>query len=153
MKEGDKAPEFTLPDQAGDLVSLADLKGKWVILYFYPKDNTPGCTIEAIEFTGIRDELEKANAVVFGVSKDDAKSHQSFRKKKKLTVTLLSDEDHQVQEKYGVWRPKKFLGREFLGTIRSTFLVDPQGIVTKIWDPVKAKGHAQEVLETLQSLI
>jgi thioredoxin-dependent peroxiredoxin len=113
IKEGEKAPEFCLPDQDGKNVSLSELRKKLVVLYFYPRDNTPGCTIEALGFTRLKDEFEKAGAVVLGVSKDSVKSHQSFCEKRSLSITLLADEDAAVQKLYGVWGPKKFLGREF----------------------------------------
>jgi peroxiredoxin Q/BCP len=152
LKEGQKAPAFSVHDQDGHGVKLADLKGKWVVLYFYPRDNTPGCTVEAIDFTNLKKEFDKLGAVILGGSKDSAKSHCKFIEKQNLSITLLVDEDHALQEKYGVWRPKKFMGREFMGTVRSTFLIDPAGKIARIWDPVKAKGHAQIVLSTLQEL-
>ena len=152
FKEGDKAPEFTLKDANEKEVSLKDFRGKWIVLYFYPKDNTPGCTIEAIDFTALKKEFEKKNAVILGVSKDNCKSHQKFIDGKKLTIMLLSDEDTKVNQKYGVWRLKKFMGREYMGTHRSTFLIDPKGKIAKIWEGVSPDGHAKEVLETLKML-
>ena len=147
MKENDKAPEFTLQN-----ISLKSFRGKWVVLYFYPRDDTPGCTLEAVDFSSLLEEFSKLHATVIGISKDSKKSHEKFITKHNLKVTLLSDEDHVVQELYGIWRLKKFMGREFMGTVRSTFLINPEGIIKKIWDPVRAKGHAQEVLDTLTQL-
>ena len=152
LKLNQEAPEFVLQDTSENKVGLRDFAGKWVILYFYPRDNTPGCTIEALDFTALRSDFEKLNAVVLGISKDSCASHQKFTEKKALTINLLSDPESEVQKKYGVWRPKKFLGKEFLGTVRSTFLISPKGVIVKIWDSVKAKEHAQEVLETLTAL-
>lgn len=152
IKEGQKAPDFTLPDTNENPIKLSDLKGKWVVLYFYPKDNTPGCTIEAIEFSAHKKDFEKSNAIVLGVSKDSCASHQKFTEKKDLTINLLSDENSRIQKLYEVWKPKKFMGREFLGTVRTTFLIDPSGKIKKIWNEVKAKGHAQAVLETLKNI-
>lgn len=146
------APDFSLPDYKGDIHSLADFRGKWVVLYFYPKDNTPGCTKEAIDFTELTDEFEKNNCVVIGISKDSQKSHERFIDKQNLKILLLSDEDHSVQEQYGVWGKKKNYGKEYFGTIRSTFLIDSKGIIRKEWKNVKVKGHAEEVLKTLKEL-
>lgn len=150
--ERKKAPSFNLKDQDEKLVSLNEYKGKNIVLYFYPKDNTPGCSLEAMDFSALKDEFKKNNTVILGVSKDSCKSHQNFIDKKKLTIRLLSDPDSEVQKKYGVWRPKKFMGREFIGTIRSTFLIDSKGKVNKVWDPVKVKGHAKEVLEAANAI-
>jgi len=152
LKLGPLAPEFCLPNQNEDKICLKDFRGKWVVLYFYPKDNTPGCTIEALDFTKLKSQFEQNNAVVLGVSKDNCKSHQKFITGKKLTILLLSDSNTKIQKQYGVWRPKKFMGKEFLGTIRSTFLIDPQGKISRIWDKVSAKGHAREVLVELEKL-
>lgn len=152
VQAGDKAPSFTILDTNEEKVSLKDFKGQWVVLYFYPKDDTPGCTIEALDFSARDKDFTKLNATVLGVSKDSCKSHQKFVNKHNLSVRLLSDPEHTVQEQFGIWRLKKFMGREFMGTVRSTFLIDPKGTIAKVWDPVKAKGHAQEVLETLQDL-
>ncbi len=145
-----KAPEFTALTTEEERLSLKDLKGAWVVLYFYPRDNTPGCTIEAEEFTGLIPQFKKLDAEVIGVSKDSCASHQKFVKAKKLKVTLLSDPDSEIQKAYGVWRTKKFMGRSFKGTIRSTFLIDPKGKIAAVWDEVSAKGHAEEVLTTLR---
>lgn len=150
LKEGEKAPAFTLSDTGENQLKLADYRGKWVVLYFYPRDNTPGCTIEAMDFSARKKEFEEMNAVVIGVSKDSCASHQKFTKNKKLTINLLSDPEAKVQKLYGVWSPKKFMGKEFLGTVRTTFLIDPRGNISKIWNNVRAKGHAEEVLKVLK---
>lgn len=152
IKEGQKAPDFTLQDSVENNIKLSDLKGKWVVLYFYPKDMTPGCTIEAMEFSFHKKEFEKLNAIVLGVSKDSCASHQKFTEKKELTINLLSDPDSRIQKLYGVWKPKKFMGREFLGTVRTTFLISPDQTIKKIWNEVKAKGHAEAVLKELANL-
>ncbi len=149
---GETAPEFILPDGDGKKVALTDFRGKKVVVYFYPKDDTPGCTIEAVDFTKLREGFEKAGAVVLGISKDSCGSHVKFSKKYSLTVMLLSDEDASVQKKYGVWRPKKFMGKEFLGTARVTFLLDEKGKVIKVWDPVEPAGHAEAVLEEIKKM-
>ncbi len=149
-KSGSVAPDFCLLDSNKKEHCLNDYKGKYVVLYFYPKDNTPGCTLEAIDFSRLKEDFKKLGAVILGISKDSCESHQKFVDKQGLTITLLSDEDHKVQEKYGVWRPKVFMGREFLGTIRSTFLIDKKGKILKHWDKVSALGHAKDVLEELK---
>ncbi len=152
LKEGQSAPDFSLQDQSGKKNSLKDFRKKSVILYFYPKDNTPGCTIEALDFTKIKSEFDKLNSVVIGISKDSCESHKKFVDGKSLDIILLSDSDKEVNKMYGVWKPKKIMGREFLGTVRSTFLIDPKGKISKIWYDVNAKGHAKEVLDYLKSL-
>ncbi|WP_407357111.1 thioredoxin-dependent thiol peroxidase [Methanolobus sp. WCC5] len=150
LTEGQKAPDFCLPDQNGNEVCLKDFAGKWLILYFYPKDNTSGCTREAQEFSALKDDFATEDAVVIGVSKDSVKSHINFIEKKSLTITLLSDEDTSVHQKYDVWRMKKNYGKEYPGTVRSTFLIDPDGVLVKVWDNVKTAGHAEKVLEELK---
>lgn len=151
IKVGDKAPDFTLQSVNGR-VTLSDFKGKKVILYFYPKDNTPGCTLEACGFSEHLKEFEKLNAVIIGVSKDSCESHDKFIKGQDLKIILLSDNEHRVQEKYGVWRLKNFMGKKFVGTVRCTFIIDEQGKVVKIFDPVKVIGHVEDVLETIKSI-
>src|SRR5690606_12094873 len=143
LKEGTKAPAFTLPDQDGNPVSLKDFKGKTVVLYFYPKDMTPGCTQEACDFRDANGALTRKGAVELGVSKDSPARHRKFIEKQKLNFTLLADEDGEVCESYGVWRKKKFMGREFMGIVRATFLIGPDGKIQKIWDPVSVKGHVE----------
>ena len=152
IKLGDRAPVFSLPDQANTIHTLSDYQGQWVLLYFYPRDNTPGCTIEACEIRDNFSEFTRLKAVVFGISKDSAASHQKFIQKYKLPFTLLVDENKEVVKKYGVWSKKKFMGREFMGINRISFLIDPKGRVVKIYENVKPKEHAQEVLKDLQVL-
>ncbi|MFX1326765.1 MAG: thioredoxin-dependent thiol peroxidase [Promethearchaeota archaeon] len=152
LKVGNDAPEFTLPDKDNKQVSLKDFRGKYVILYFYPADNTPACTTEAIGFTGILPALEKLDAVVIGVSPDSPESHAKFIEKKNLKVILLSDIDKKVIKKYGKWGKKKFRGKEYLGVIRSTFLIDPEGKIAHIWPKVSVKGHPEEVENILKDL-
>jgi len=146
-----KAKAFCLPDENNKKHCLKDYKGKWIVLYFYPKDNTSGCTREAVEFSDNIKKFEKMNAVVIGVSKDSTESHKKFREKHNLTIVLLSDTEHKVIEKYGAWGKKKLYGKEYFGTVRSTFLINPDGYVVKEWRKVKVNGHVSEVLETLKS--
>ena len=152
LQIGDTAPDFCLPNQDNEEVCLRDLQGSWVVLYFYPKDNTPGCTTEALDFTALKSEFEKEGAIILGVSPDSVKKHQNFIAKKELGITLLSDEDKEVLKKYGVWQLKKNFGKEYMGVVRSTFLIDPDGKIAYIWPKVKVKGHAQEVLGKLKEL-
>ncbi len=150
--EGEMAPEFCLPDAEGKEHCLSDFRGKWVVLYFYPKDNTSGCTKEAIGFTERKRDFEKEGAVIIGISKDSPKSHARFIEKHGLDILLLSDEDHSVIERYGAWGKKKLYGKEHWGTVRSTFLIDPKGKVVSEWRKVKVAGHADEVLNALRDL-
>ena len=152
LKEGDKAPAFTLPADGGETASLNDLKGKKVVLYFYPKDDTSGCTAEAIAFTKDAKAFEKAGAVIVGVSKDNPSSHDKFKKKYKLAVTLGSDEDVKTAERYGVWVEKSMYGRKYMGMERATFLIDGEGRIRKIWRKVKVPGHSAEVLAAAKSM-
>ena len=147
LKVGQKAPDFTLESDTGEKVSLQDFKGKRVVLYFYPRASTPGCTIEAREFRDLRPKFEKEKTVVLGVSADAPKALVNFKKKQGLNFPLLSDPDHKMIEKYGMWRMKKFMGRSFKGIVRSTLLIGADGKIEEIWDGVSAKGHAGEVLE------
>jgi peroxiredoxin Q/BCP len=147
-----KALEFCLPDQDGNQVCLKDFAGKWVILYFYPKDMTKGCTLEAIDFSSAIPEFDEMNAVILGVSPDSIASHQKFRAKEDLHVTLLSDPDHSVLEKYGVWQLKKMYGREYYGVVRSTFLIDPEAAIAHSWLKVRVKGHVEAVKNKLREL-
>jgi peroxiredoxin Q/BCP len=149
LKEGDKAPEFSASKQDGQQVSLSDFKGKNVILYFYPRDNTPGCTKEACAFRDDFAEFKKKGAVVLGVSTDSAKSHGKFVEKYKLPFTLLADPEKKIVQSYGVWGPKQFMGMKFTGTHRVTFLIGPDGRIKKIWPKVKPAEHAAEVLAAL----
>ena len=151
VSDGEEAPGFTLMGDDGHEVSLSDYKGKKVILYFYPKDGTPGCINEAKQFRDSIQEFERENAVVMGVSKDSVESHQKFKQKYDLPFTLLSDPDGKVLDLYGVWKKKSLFGRSFMGTERTTFLLDEQGIVRKIYHKVKVKGHAQVCLLDLKT--
>ena len=151
IEAGAKAPDFTLATHDGTKLKLSSLRGKTVVLYFYPKDNTPGCTTEACAFRDLHHEFGSANAVVLGVSVDSVKSHDKFIAKFELPFTLLADEDHQIVEAYGVWGPKKFMGREFDGTHRVTFLIGPDGRIKKIWPKVKPESHPLEVLEAINT--
>jgi len=149
---GKKAPAFSLPNQDGKTVKLADFKGRWVVLYFYPKDNTPGCTTEACDFTdGIKD-FEKLDAVVLGCSADSPESHQKFIAKYKLKVTLLSDADHEMMKAYGAWGEKNLYGKTVVGIIRSTVIIDPEGRVAYHYPKVRSAGHAEAVREQLTAL-
>lgn len=145
-KIGDMAPEFVLQDQNGVEHSLNQYAGQWVVLYFYPKDDTPGCTKEACSFRDSFAELKKAGIAILGVSVDPVKKHAKFVEKYTLPFTLLSDEDKEVVEKYGVWGKKKFMGREYMGTNRVTFLIDPKGMIAKVYEKVDPAHHAQEIL-------
>ena len=149
---GEKAKDFCLPNQDEVDMCLRDLKGRWVVLYFYPKDNTPGCTTEACDFTQNLPDFEELDAVVLGVSPDSPKKHRNFREKKGLKITLLSDEDKNVLQEYGVWQLKKMCGREYMGVVRTTYLIDPEGKVAYRWDKVRVKGHVQKVKEKLEEL-
>lgn len=148
---GEQAPDFTLHSDAGEEVALSALRGKPVILYWYPRDDTPGCTVEACSFRDAYGEFQRAGAVVLGVSTDSVKSHEKFKTKYNLPFPLLSDPEHQVAEQYGVWGPKKFMGKEFEGISRVTFLIDEQGLIKQVWPKVKPEGHADEILAALQS--
>ena len=150
--EGVSAPKFDLPRDGGGNVSLAELSGKIVVLYFYPKDDTSGCTTEALDFTTLSGEFEAAGAVVVGVSPDSVKAHDKFIAKHDLGVILASDEDKSVLEAYGVWQEKSMYGRKYMGVERSTFVIDREGKVARIWRKVKVKGHAEAVLEAVKSL-
>ena len=147
---GDRAPAFSLEDQSGRTVKLSDFKGKNVILYFYPKDDTPGCTREACAFRDEHSALQKAGAVVLGVSPDSGASHARFAGKYKLSFPLLADTDHAVSEKFGAWGEKSMYGRKFMGITRSTFLIDGSGKVARVWPKVKVDGHVDQVLEAVQ---
>jgi len=151
LKEGDKAPEFTGPINGGGSISLADLKGKHIVLYFYPRDDTPGCTKEACAFRDHFAAFKKKGAVVLGVSVDSVKSHDKFLDKFKLQFTLVADEDKKIVQAYGVWGEKSFMGRKYKGTHRVTFLIGPDGRIKKIWPQVKPEEHAEEVLAALES--
>jgi peroxiredoxin Q/BCP len=149
---GRPAPAFKLPDQDGNPVSPGDFKGRWIVLYFYPKDDTPGCTKQACQFTDALRDFQKLDAVVLGCSPDDAPSHRRFIAKHKLKITLLSDESREVMEKYGAWGEKNLYGKVTTGVIRSTVVIDPSGRVAHHWKKVQADGHAQKVRQKLAEL-
>ena len=148
-----KALNFVLPSTSKKNFILKDLLGKYVVLYFYPKDDTPGCTIETNEFNKLLPKFKKLECEVYGISKDNLKSHDKFRDKYKIKFDLLADEELKVLKKYKVWKKKKFMGREFMGVVRTTYLLDKKGQILKVWNNVKAKDHALEVLETLKSIV
>lgn len=152
LQPGDAAPDFSLPRDGGDMVSLSDLAGKPVVLYFYPRDDTPGCTKEAIAFTGLVDEFAAAGAVVLGASKDTEAKHGKFRDKHDLKIPLLSDADSDLCERYGVWVEKNMYGKTSMGIERATFLIDGEGKIARVWRKVKVPGHADEVLEAVRAL-
>lgn len=149
LKVGDKAPDFTLISDEGKDFSLKDLKGKQVILYFYPKDDTEACTQEACSFRDNIKVIEKKNAVVIGVSKDNTKSHVKFKKKYDLNFTLLSDENREMLEAYGVWKEKSMFGKKYMGIVRTTFLIDEKGYIKEIWEKVTVKGHTESIISKL----
>ncbi len=152
LKTKEKAPAFTLQNQDNKDVSLKDLKGKWVVLYFYPKDNTPGCSIEAQDFTTLYKDFQQLSCEVYGISPDSTDSHCKFIEKKELSIPLLSDPGKKMLEAYGVWGKKKFMGREYMGVLRTTYIIDPKGKVAHVWENVKVKDHAQDVLKILNEL-
>jgi peroxiredoxin Q/BCP len=152
IEVGNKAPEFCLPNQDDVEICLRDLRGKWIVLYFYPKDNTPGCTTEACDFTEAMPDFEGLNAVILGVSADSTQKHRNFIAKKELGITLLSDESTEMMQEYGVWALKKNYGREYMGIVRSTYIIDPQGNVAASWTNVRVKEHVAKVKEKLEEL-
>ena len=152
LKINSKAPNFILPSTSNDSYSLKDSTGKYIVLYFYPKDDTPGCTIETNDFNKLLPKFKKLDCDIYGISKDTIKSHNKFREKYNIKFDLLADEEIKVLKKYKVWAKKKFMGREFMGIIRTTFLIDKKGKILKTWENVKVKDHAQEVLETLKNV-
>lgn len=147
---GEKVPSITLPASSGKEISLEDYKGKNIVLYFYPKDMTPGCTTEACDFRDLSEEWEKANAVILGVSPDPLKKHEAFIEKHGLPFPLLSDEEKTAAEAFGVWQLKKTFGKEYMGIVRSTFLINEEGILVKEWRNVRVKNHAEQVLHSLK---
>ena len=152
LKENDSAPEFNLADQNGKLWSLKDFKGKYLLIYFYPKDFTPGCTKEACNFRDAFPRISSNKFTMIGVSTDSSESHKKFADKYQLPFTLLADTDKKMVTDYGVWQPKKFMGREFLGTIRTSFLINPQGIIEKIYPKVNPITHIKEVEEDINRI-
>ncbi len=153
LKVHTKAPSFQVLSTSKGKYSLNDSLGKYIVLYFYPKDDTPGCTLETNDFNKLISKFKKLGCDVYGVSKDNLKSHNKFKEKYKIKFDLLADEDLKVLKKYKVWGKKKFMGREFMGTIRSTYLIGKKGEIIKVWENVKVKDHAKEVLETLSNLL
>ena len=153
LKINSLAPSFTSPSTSKKNFSLKGSLGKYVVLYFYPKDNTPGCTIETNDFNKLLPAFKKLSCEVYGISKDSLESHYKFKDKYKIKFDLIADEELKLLKKYKVWGKKKFMGREFMGTIRSTYLIDKKGKILKVWDNVKVKDHAKEVLETLKTIV
>jgi peroxiredoxin Q/BCP len=151
LEEGTLAPDFTLPSDGGGEVSLSDYRGHKVVLYFYPKDDTPGCTTEACNFRDDYSDILAAGAVVLGISPDSVKSHDKFKLKYTLPFPLLSDPEHVVAETYGAWGEKKMYGRVYMGILRSTFIIDEEGVITKVFPKVRPKNHSQEVMAVLTS--
>jgi len=149
LREGDRAPDFSGLDQNGEAITASDYQGKWVVLYFYPRDNTPTCTVEACNLRDNYSELTEKGIEIIGVSDDSQRKHQNFIKKHELPFRLLADTEHVVLEKYGVWGPKKFMGREFDGTHRLTFIINKEGNIAKIIDKVRAKEHSAQILEAI----
>ena len=152
LKPGDKAPAFSMETETGDKIALKDCKGKKLVLYFYPKDDTPGCTTEAIEFSADLAKFKRAGAAVVGVSRDTVAKHQKFKDKHDLKVILGADEDGKTTKAYGVWVKKKNYGREYMGIERSTFLIDEKGVIREIWRKVRVKGHVEAVLAAVKAL-
>jgi thioredoxin-dependent peroxiredoxin len=152
LKEGAKAPAFELPRDGGGSVSLADFKGKKLVVYFYPRADTPGCTRESIEFSKLRAAFAKAGTEVIGISADPVKAQDAFKKKHKLSVALLSDEHHEMLKAYGAWAKKSMYGKTFMGIVRMTVLIGPDGKIARIWPKVKVDGHAEEVLAAAKAL-
>ncbi|AXX91197.1 thioredoxin-dependent thiol peroxidase [Malaciobacter molluscorum LMG 25693] len=149
---GNKAPDFCAKNQDDVEICLRDLKGKWIVLYFYPKDLTPGCTTEACEFSQSEPEFDDLDAIILGVSPDETQKHRKFIEKKELTITLLSDIDKKMCEDYEVWQLKKFMGKEYMGVVRSTFIINPEGEIAAMWTKVKVKGHVEAVKDKLKQL-
>ncbi|MEA3227539.1 MAG: thioredoxin-dependent thiol peroxidase [Campylobacterota bacterium] len=148
----EKAPEFCLPNQDDIEICLRDLKGKWLVLYFYPRDNTPGCTTEACEFTEATPDFSELDAIIIGVSADSTKKHRNFIEKKDLGITLLSDEDTLMMQEYGVWQLKKNYGKEYMGIVRTTFIINPDGVVKALFEKVRVKEHVAKVQLELERL-
>ena len=152
MEIGQIAPEFTLPTDSSGLVSLSTLRGNMVVLYFYPKDNTPGCTTEAIAFSQLKKDFDAHGVKIIGVSKDSPRKHDNFKQKHQLTITLASDAEDEMISAYGVWVQKRLYGREYMGIERATFLIDAEGKIAHVWRKVKVKDHAKDVLDTVKSI-
>lgn len=152
LKIDEKAPEFCLPNQDDVEICLRDIAGKWIVLYFYPKDNTPGCTTEACEFTEAAPDFSELDAIIIGVSADSAKKHRSFIEKHDLGITLLSDESTSMMQEYGVWQMKKNYGKEYMGIVRTTFIINPEGVIKAVFSNVRVKEHVAKVKAELERL-
>ena len=152
LEIGDAIPDFCLPNQDEEEICFRDIKGRWIVLYFYPKDNTPGCTTEACDFTEALPDFTGMKAMILGVSPDSPKKHRNFIEKKELKITLLADEEKELCKSFGMWQLKKFMGREYMGVVRSTFLISPEGTLAYKWEKVRVKNHVQEVKEKLAEL-
>ncbi len=152
LQKSSQAPDFSMPTEHGGDTSLSDYAGKYLVLYFYPRDNTPGCTIEAKDFSALRSEFEQNNCAILGVSRDSVKKHENFIAKQDLTISLGADLEGLVTEAYGVWVEKKLYGKTYMGIERASFLIGPDGKIVEIWRKVRVKNHAQNVLDTLKSL-
>jgi len=152
LEIGDVIPAFCVPNQDEEEICFRDIKGRWAVLYFYPKDNTPGCTTEACDFTEALPDFSSLEAIILGVSPDSPRKHRNFIEKKALKITLLADEDKSLCKSFGMWQLKKFMGREYMGVVRSTFLIAPNGTLAYKWEKVRVKGHVIEVKEKLQEL-
>ncbi|MEA3455225.1 MAG: peroxiredoxin [Campylobacterota bacterium] len=152
LEVGTEVLDFCLPNQDEEEICLRDIRGRWIVLYFYPKDNTPGCTTEACDFTSALPEFEGLSAIVLGVSPDSPKKHRNFIEKRELKITLLADEEKELCKSFGVWQLKKNYGREYMGVVRSTFVIDPDGKIAAKWEKVRVKGHVDEVKEKLEVL-
>ena len=152
LEVGMKAPEFCLPNQDDVEICMRDLKGKWIVLYFYPRDNTPGCTTEACEFTEAMPKFDDMSAIILGVSADSTKKHRNFIEKKELDITLLSDESTEMMQEYGVWKMKKNYGKEYMGIVRTTLIINPEGEIAEVWNNVRVKEHVAKVRARLEEL-
>jgi len=152
LEIGDTIPAFCLPNQDEEEICFRDIKGRWAVIYFYPKDNTPGCTTEACDFTTALPDFNGMEAIILGVSPDSPKKHRNFIEKKELKITLLADESKELCKSFGMWQLKKFMGREYMGVVRSTFLIAPDGTLAYKWEKVRVKNHVTEVKEKLEEL-
>ena len=152
LEVGDAIPDFCLPNQDEEEICFRDIKGRWAVVYFYPKDNTPGCTTEACDFTAALPDFTGMEAIILGVSPDSPKKHRNFIEKKELKITLLADEEKELCKSFGMWQLKKFMGKEYMGVVRSTFLIAPNGTLAYKWEKVRVKNHVQEVKEKLTEL-
>ena len=152
LEVGTVVPDFCLPNQDEEEICYRDIKGKWIVLYFYPKDNTPGCTTQACDFTEAEPDFSRLDAIILGVSPDSPKKHRNFIEKKELKITLLADEEKELCNTFGIWQLKKFMGKEYMGVVRSTFIISPEGKISALWTKVRVKEHVTQVKEKLQAL-